>query len=160
MAPSASCTWCPTERHALLQFPAVHGSSLTDRWGRETPSIACRISVTAGSGRSRTQLTFFRCLSFWFAPQTKSASTAALWSATTGHESPTGPTEPGSEPVALRMSSALGPPQWFGNLVQCLCFYAIELMIAAENECNNTTVSTCDNQRLNRLIGLVCEERA
>jgi hypothetical protein len=33
-------------------------------------------------------------------------------------------------------------------------------MIAAENECDNTTVSTCDNQRLNRLLGLDREELA
>ena len=51
-----------------------------------------------------------------------------------------------------------GHPQWFGNLVQCLCFYAIELMIAAENKCNNTTFSTCNNQRLNCLMGLDREE--
>ncbi len=53
--------------------------------GSGRPRPRCAGPPPARPGRSRSQLTPVRCMSFSLAPQTKSASASALWSAYTRH---------------------------------------------------------------------------
>ena len=74
--------------------------------GLASPSTTLRRSAQSGAGKSRSQLTPVRCLPSSLAPQTKSASCAALWSTMTGIDRPAGPSEPALQPAAVRICSS------------------------------------------------------